>query len=158
MIAPRVAAARQSTPKGQGRKVRNSPDPQPCGALGPLSGSGSPAGLATWTNNTENMQHRHCAYIFGDINWDITMYIVAKTDRQDFNIVPMMKNAVMDKGQSVTVTAPPQLRVWGTARMSGLQEAHIFCWWESWSVIMLVTLDLTAPAMKELWSEASGIV
>jgi hypothetical protein len=42
---------------------------------------------------------------------DITVYNVATADRQDFNIIAMMKNAVMDKGQSVTVTGPPQLRV-----------------------------------------------
>ena len=34
------------------------------------------------------------------------MYVVAKADRQDFNIAPMMKNAVMDKGQSVTSHCP----------------------------------------------------
>jgi hypothetical protein len=48
------------------------------------------------------------ARLFGDINWDITVYNVAAADRQDFNIIATMQNAVMDKGQSVTVQGPPQ--------------------------------------------------
>jgi len=67
--------------------------------------------LATWqlTTPKKDRTRETCrigiARKIGDINWDIKMYIVAKADRQDFNIAPTMKNAVMDKGQSVTVTA-----------------------------------------------------
>jgi len=46
--------------------------------------------------------------LFGDINWGITVYNVAAADRQDFNIIATMQNAVMDKGQSITVTGVPQ--------------------------------------------------
>jgi hypothetical protein len=44
------------------------------------------------------------ARIFGDINWDLTVYNVPASDRQDFNIIATMQNAVMDKGESITVT------------------------------------------------------
>ncbi|KAE9375894.1 hypothetical protein N431DRAFT_370828 [Stipitochalara longipes BDJ] len=60
----------------------------------------------------ENIQQRAAtgtcsigiARIFGDINWDITVYNVPASDRQDINIIATLPNAVMDKGQSVTVS------------------------------------------------------
>ena len=38
----------------------------------------------------------------------MTVYNVPASDRQDFNIVATLKNAVMDKGESITVTTAPQ--------------------------------------------------
>jgi hypothetical protein len=45
------------------------------------------------------------ARIYGDINWDLTVYNCAASERQDFNIIATVKNAVMDKGESITVTS-----------------------------------------------------
>jgi hypothetical protein len=45
------------------------------------------------------------ARIFGDINWDITVYNCPASDRQDINVISTLPNAVMDKGQSVTVSS-----------------------------------------------------
>jgi len=43
------------------------------------------------------------ARVFGDINWDITVYNIEAANRQDINIIASPKNQVMDKGQSITI-------------------------------------------------------
>ena len=43
---------------------------------------------------------------YGSISWDITIYNVRQADRQDANIIATLKNASMDKGQSLTIPSP----------------------------------------------------
>ncbi|KAH6663024.1 hypothetical protein B0J14DRAFT_662387 [Halenospora varia] len=40
----------------------------------------------------------------GDRFWDVTVWNVPQPQRQDVNIIAGLKNAAMDKGQSITVT------------------------------------------------------
>jgi hypothetical protein len=41
--------------------------------------------------------------VSGSINWDVTVYNVPQSLRQDVNIVATAKNQIMGKGQSLTV-------------------------------------------------------
>jgi hypothetical protein len=65
---------------------------------------------ALLTNNSPSLTTRastSCSIGIGrvanSISWDVTVYDVPQSQRQDVNIIGKFKNQIMDKGQSVTL-------------------------------------------------------
>lgn len=57
----------------------------------------------------------------GSVLWDVTVYNVAQPFRQDINVVATLKNAHMDKGQTITVPNPI-----GDITISNVDNAPVF--------------------------------
>jgi len=49
--------------------------------------------------------------MIGHVNWYVTLYSVPQAERQDVDIIATLKNAHMDKGDSITVNGPPDITI-----------------------------------------------
>ena len=59
--------------------------------------------------------------MIGRVQWDVTVYNVPQSQRQDVNIIATMKNAHMDKGQNITIQTPIQ-----AVTISNIDNAPVF--------------------------------
>ncbi|KAH6718627.1 hypothetical protein BKA61DRAFT_731234 [Leptodontidium sp. MPI-SDFR-AT-0119] len=58
---------------------------------------------------------------FADVSWDVTVYNVPQPKPQDVNIVATLRNAKMDKGESLSVSWPPH-----TINITNVDNAPVF--------------------------------